>query len=1036
MAWLLGIALTILILLLIFLIVPFSDWRALWGWLRGKRERPASAPATETERPAGGKPEPRPARPGLLTRLRHALGRRRAASSERPGVSAAEEGPAPVTAPERLLHAAPRAEAEAPPDAVVRRHATDAQWAAGERSPDLPATVQRRTPEGRDWQEETPAAATEAKGWAEGVGRRILNRLSGTRAEAGQPPAAAQTAAAQTMTFRPGLVALIAVVLVAILVITLLPGGPQPPQPAPPRAHHLTIVLAGLGEIDDTVVVTDDVQARERLRSGLQERLDSDGLSALVTLRSRGDRPAFSTAAYSLTVASQADLLLWGTRQEGGSYSALTLTVIPHTDPEVPEFEEYLWLMLTPRHFPLARSDEGLAAADLDKFLPWLAHFYLGEFDRIEDRSPTDLRVPTLAPEVLTFHWAGLLWFKGDYPLAQGEYGRMVGYRFVTDLGEGGPPTLVPEEALPDLLAASRNNAAAVLLLRQSLGEVSHAEQRTAIEWLEQAVQAAPEAAVPRYNLGRAYLAQRRWSEAVRTLEKAVQLDGRHVLAMAALSEAYHGVGNAGKCKEYADRALQVYADLPEGHLALARYYLAWRNIEEAAKELDKSLTLAENEVRRRRAREVAARGGPNPQLVRADYLKAWGDRTTPLLAQIHLTRANLLLLKGQIEGPPDFFDFLWTLLTGEQDTLGKALEEVQQARKLHPNWYEAGCLEGEIRWSRGLNKDAIKAVEQARSLDEQDVETYLILARMHLERWRALRAEQRFDDARAERERAAAQYRALIDGDIAPARGYFGLGEIAQEEERWGDARNAFREAIRFDRTYGEAYLHLGLVEYQLASDPLDQPAMAALEKAVENAGLLNWLRVAGQTERGEILLEQYLRSKGEEGATPDLLNLARQEFEQARQDAAAETAFPLRTGGVVILLSGQPSRSYLVRALAGLGRIAFEQEQYDRAVAFYQEALQKDPWCFAARYGLGRVYLVQRNGGAALPELEKAVQVNPDSISAQYYLREAYYAQYRDQEAQAVGRRVAELCGRLGEQGRPRADDVEACAKYEQKR
>ena len=58
-----------------------------------------------------------------------------------------------------------------------------------------------------------------------------------------------------------------------------------------------------------------------------------------------------------------------------------------------------------------------------------------------------------------------------------------------------------------------------------------------------------PESPMGHFSLGRLYLEERRYAEAVTALEKAVGADGTYAAALVSLGEAYLGMGNVASAR-------------------------------------------------------------------------------------------------------------------------------------------------------------------------------------------------------------------------------------------------------------------------------------------------------------------------------------------------------------------------------------------------------------------------------------------------------------------------------------------------------
>jgi len=920
--------LVVLVLLLIFLTLPLSDWRALWRWLKGRR-------------------------PGS-----------------------------------RLVRALSAAWRNWPKKGLERVR-------AGRARP------------GRRPEEAGPAAKAGRPSYQERVGRPVVRemaRAQGTGAGKTSPPPSKKKAPLPVSSREAPVVRwpfrlLFLFVLLLGLFISLYPLLASRLAAEPP--HHLTLLVA----------VGRETAEGEQLLQDLRSELNREGLTHTVSLQAV-PRPSTPEAAYAQVTSYPADFLLWGDPLPGGGY-ALTLTLYPRPDPEQPELNEYLQVMVTPPHFPLGR-ERGLTAKEVAPLLAWLARFYLGEFGWT---FPQEFSSGSPFPDVLDFHQAGLFFLRGDYDKAFRLYAGLAGYDlFLGFYVEVGPP-LSPASAEEALRAAALNNGAVAWLQEAELENVPLGE---AVSLLEEAARRSPDHSVILYNLGRAYLGRHEWSRAVEALQKALEGRPNDARTLALLGQACCGAGDAACAQERARQALEIDPHLPEAHLAMACYHLGQVDPGEAGREVDRAIRLAEEESKRRRAQEIALRSVPVPNLTWVAYRAAWTARSLPLLARSRLFQARRYLVEFYSKPPPGFGEYLWALVFGEESPLDRAQEELDRAAEVLPEGYEALCLRGEIALARGQLEEAAAFFLQAQEKEPSDREAYLRLAEVYLRQWRAFREAGREDEAVESLSRASEQYRRLVDEGIDPVRGYLGLGEVLQRSGQDEEAFWEYRWATDIDPNCAEAYLRMGLVERKLEQE------VEALEHFTLAAGksARGEVLLAAEVERGSILLERYL---GAGSAVPsrELLNEARSAFERAVR--ATEEGFRYDTSGVAIRPAVSYGADYEARALCGLGRVAYEEGDYAGAERRFQEALRKTPNFFEALYGLGRVYLVQKDRAEkALEYLQRAVEQSPESIAANYYLGEAYSLQLQESRARRTYEKVLRLC----QEGKTkRADDEKAC-------
>jgi uncharacterized protein HemY len=75
-------------------------------------------------------------------------------------------------------------------------------------------------------------------------------------------------------------------------------------------------------------------------------------------------------------------------------------------------------------------------------------------------------------------------------------------------------------------------------------------------EMFLQMVREFPDSPMGHFSLGRLYLEEKRWAEAVKALGEAVRLDATYAAAWVALGDAYAGLGDKAQAKAQWERAL------------------------------------------------------------------------------------------------------------------------------------------------------------------------------------------------------------------------------------------------------------------------------------------------------------------------------------------------------------------------------------------------------------------------------------------------------------------------------------------------
>lgn len=757
----------------------------------------------------------------------------------------------------------------------------------------------------------------------------------------------------------------VAVLALVILVAAFLIGRFLERRLTPTREGQLTVLVG---------TIAPRGSAGEELSAFLRRAFEEAGLGDRVAVRTQHTELADPATAVELLRRRHADLLLWGeeTSDDPPRYT-LSLAIYPRADESAPEFEEYVRTFATPPAFPL--NAPGISREDLASLLTWLARFYLGEFGTAESATP---QLPETAEAVVRYHEGALRWLRGDYAGARSAFEHLVARSFVTTLdGSTSESYTCPSDTSPAFCAALQNDLAVTILTQESLGQVPGTALDEAIRLLENAV-LTDDRPLYRYNLGRAYMARGRADLALPHLDKAVQQDRDNAAALAWLSMACTAAGESGRARAMADRAIEKDRALAEGELALGLHLLAQGDLKGSERVLAQARKLAEAETSRRRSREAALREGNRPNARLATYASAWARRSEATLAQVHLAQAQLAVRRAEQAGRTPFFVWLWRILSGEKAPADVARAEIDAALGLHPNWSPALRLQAQLLSAQGKVQEAIDTLRALQQQDPRDVATYQALADELEKRWRQLRG-QPGQEAQAQEVLAQIreQYRLLIDRGLSPAQGYLGLGRIAQEAGDSAAARQAYLDAIASDPQFAEAYLRLGWLERDQGKE---EEALGYLEKAAQHAGGKSWIRVLAHTARGEILLEQSLRSEGEP-VRSDLRRQAREAFQAA--------------------LNEQPG---MASALNGMGRIAYEEGDLDGAEGRFLQVLDHDRTNFGALYGLGRVYEARSRTDIALRYFRRAVAARGDSIAARYHLGVAAFAQLNTREAQGA--------------------------------
>ena len=103
--------------------------------------------------------------------------------------------------------------------------------------------------------------------------------------------------------------------------------------------------------------------------------------------------------------------------------------------------------------------------------------------------------------------------------------------------------------------------------------------------------------------------------------------------------------------------------------------------------------------------------------------------------------------------------------------------------------------------------------------------------------------------------------------------------------------------------------------------------------------------------------------------------------------------------------------SRSDHTGALVEMGNISFEENDLDRALEFYNLAVETDPQCVEALYNIANIYFRQNKYAAAIRYFHSCIELDPDFPESYYNLGLVYYTLQYFEKAAATLRIYTEL-------------------------
>jgi tetratricopeptide (TPR) repeat protein len=321
-----------------------------------------------------------------------------------------------------------------------------------------------------------------------------------------------------------------------------------------------------------------------------------------------------------------------------------------------------------------------------------------------------------------------------------------------------------------------------------------------------------------------------------------------------------------------------------------------------------------------------------------------------------------------------------------------------------------------------------------------------------------------RFDEA-------AAHYMKALKIQPKWAEGWWNLGAIFYEQDRYPEARDAFRNVVALDPNRGTAWGMLGLCEFQtreyeragnslLRGRTLGFDGNKELESVVRYHAALLYIRYE-QFEIAYDILTEFLRAGNESPKVveafglailrlpflPDeippakreqvliagraALDMAARRLDQARADFDALLAHYASEPNVHyafgVYLLGQDADAAMKEFRRELEispahypamvQMAFEylkREEYNEALPLAEKAVQLAPKMFPARNVLGRVLLELGQVERAVKELEEGARLAPSSPEMHYALGRAYRRAGREADA----KREVEMFQKLQEQ------------------
>ena len=305
------------------------------------------------------------------------------------------------------------------------------------------------------------------------------------------------------------------------------------------------------------------------------------------------------------------------------------------------------------------------------------------------------------------------------------------------------------------------------------------------------AVARGPAMARPYANLGKAYLEQGRYREAVEASRQAIQIDPLLERAYYNIGTAYLGQGKHELAIAHYQRALEIQPALFEAQNNLGNAYQEAGRLDEAVQAYKKALDFLPQ------AQVFHNLGGALLRLGRSDS------------AEVAFRRA-LSLEPGMRES---YKGLIKACHAGEK--LQTVLDVAQKALEHWPQDATFWLLAGDAHMALGQDYQAAQAYRKG-GQDGAAIQMRL------------------GDEARrrGDWERARKHYQGALQEGGENARVYNALGEVCYGQEQVAEALQFFRQAVRLDVQMALAFANIGRT-YLKYGGPLE--AIAALQRAVE---------------------------------------------------------------------------------------------------------------------------------------------------------------------------------------------------------
>lgn len=326
----------------------------------------------------------------------------------------------------------------------------------------------------------------------------------------------------------------------------------------------------------------------------------------------------------------------------------------------------------------------------------------------------------------------------------------------------GSPPRKTPKPSalrLPLLLALGITLVGGAVWLRSSPLLREPILRGKDVRQLEAAVRAQPNDALAQYYLAKSYYLQHRFAEAQDAYEEAIRLDPRSARARLGLALALYETGKIPEAQQAFERTLEIDKNSAWAEYMLGKVLWLQGNVRDALPHVRRATELDPRSDQAWYALAVCQAQMRNYAEAIAPLRKALDRRETS--PQYHTALGEMLVYRGQteegrkhyeraLELKPDYGPacalmggFLLRHASGPDD-LDRAEELLKRATRLTSNrpfdvWFDLG----QVNIQKRRYPEAIKALQEALSVDARDERTYYALANAYRRMGQATKAEQ-----------------------------------------------------------------------------------------------------------------------------------------------------------------------------------------------------------------------------------------------------------------------------------------------------